>query len=550
MLLYRAVRALALVAAVDVVHGALVANQTDSYLLIANDRLTAAVNKSSGVVDLLLLDGQNLLGNAVTTPVTPGGSSGNGVTGIGPYLDCYCTPEGAYTPGSDNATFKLYHGIDSLNVSYGGISMHQVYTPTGIVLEQYWFLRDGETGLHVFSRLYYYNETTYSAGKFQEFRTLFRPDTDTSIWTHLITDESLYAALPVPDPAAGDLTDAYTVQDATWYIGNRTGDPYVETFSDYFTKYTFSAVYGDQKVHGMYADGSLNNDSSVFGAWLVMNTKDTYFGGPTWSDLAVDGIVYNYIVSNHHGDQAPNITNGLDRTFGPFYYHFNHGPDGTSWQELREEALVFANPQWNAVFYDDIASLVPNYVPTSGRGSWKASVRIPEGGQNPRAVLSANGYDFQDNSQNLSAYQYWADVDIETGEVLIDRIKAGVYRLTVYADGIFGDYIQDSIDVEAGKRTDSGSVTWVAESAGKELWRLGTPSVEAVPQRQGGKTSYSDILAASTDLPQRQIQRRMAPRQPSGPQPCPPPARVSHLLGCVRLPRRFPYRRELPYRRL
>lgn len=473
MLLYPVARALALFVAV--VHGGLVANETDSYLLVANDRLTAAVNKSRGVIYFLALDGQNLLGDQATTLVTPGGSSGNGVTGIGPYLDCYCTPEGAYTPGSDNATFSLYRGIDSSNVSYGGISMHQVYTPTGIVLEQYWFLRDGETGLHVFSRLYYYNETTYSAGKFQEFRTLFRPDTETSIWTHLITDESLYAALPVPGPAAGVLTDAYTVQDATWYIGNRTDDPYVETFSDYFTKYTFAAVYGDQKVHGMYADGSLSNDSSVFGSWLVMNTKDTYFGGPTWSDLAVDGIVYNYIVSNHHGDQAPNITSGLDRTFGPFYYHFNRGADGTSWQELRQEALGFATPQWNAAFYDDIASLVPNYVPTSGRGSWRAKVTIPKGGEKPRVVLSASGYDFQENSQNLTAYQYWADVDAETGEVHIDRIKAGVYRLTVYADGIFGDYIQDGVVVEAGETKDSGSVVWVAESAGNELWRLGTP---------------------------------------------------------------------------
>lgn len=472
-LLRAAAAAVALLSAAT--HGALIANQTDSYLLVANDRLTASVTKSKGVISFLTLDGQNLLGNEATTAVTPGGTTGNGVTGVGPYLDCYCTPAGAYTPGSSNATFKLYQGIDSSNVSYGGISMHQVYTPTGLVLEQYWFLRDGETGLHVFSRIYYYNETTYSAGKFQEFRTLFRPDTQTSIWTHLITNEAIYAALPVPDPASGSLTNSTTVQDATWYMGNRTDDPYVDEFADYFTKYTFADVYGDHKVHGLYGDGSLNQDSSVFGAWLVMNTKDTYFGGPTWSDLTVDGIVYNYIVSNHHGNQAPNITNGMDRTFGPFYYHFNHAQVGTSWQELRDEAVEFATPQWNAAFYDDIADLVPNYVPTSGRGSWKATVDIPQGGKNPRAVLTASGHDFQDNSENLTAYQYWADIDTSTGEVEIDRIKAGTYRLTVYAEQVFGDFVQDGIAVDAGETTDSGNVAWVAESAGKELWRLGTP---------------------------------------------------------------------------
>ena len=37
---------------------------------------------------------------------------------------------------------------------------------------------------------------------------------------------------------------------------------------------------------------------------MVMNTKDTYFGGPLRSDLTVDGIVYNYITSNHFGAQT------------------------------------------------------------------------------------------------------------------------------------------------------------------------------------------------------------------------------------------------------
>ncbi|ROW02491.1 hypothetical protein VMCG_06068 [Cytospora schulzeri] len=465
-------------------YGALVANQTDSYLLVANDRLTAAVNKSTGAIDHLYLDGQNLLGTSTTTVVTPGGATGNGASGIGPYLDCHCTPAGQYTPGSQNATYSLYHGVDSSNMSYGGISMSEVYIPTGQVLEQYWFLRDGETGLHTFSRFAYHNKTAPSAGIFQEFRTLFRPNTP--LWTDLITNSDIYAPLPIPDPAAGNTTNAYTVQDATWYIGNRTDDPYVEAFSDYFTKYTFSTEYRHQKVHGMFADGTYSNDGSVFGSWLVMNTKDTYFGGPTWSDLVVDGIVYNYIISNHHGNQAPNITDGFDRTFGPSYYHFNRGESGATWQELRNEALEFASPEWNAQFYDDIAHLVPNYVTTSDRGSWKAKIRIPVGGTDPVAVLSLPGFDFQDNSQDTEAYQYWANINPKTGEVQIDRVKAGTYRMTVYARGVFSDYIQEDIVISAGETTDSGRLTWTPESAGKELWRLGTPD------KSGGEWLHGD----------------------------------------------------------
>jgi rhamnogalacturonan endolyase len=111
------------------------------------------------------------------------------------------------------------------------------------------------------------------------------------LWTHISTNERINAPLP----SADTLKYSRTVQDATWFIGNYTNAPYVEEFANYFTKYTFSDEWRDHKVHGMYGDGSNSKDGSTFGAWLVMNTVDTYFGGPTHSDLTVDGIVYNYI---------------------------------------------------------------------------------------------------------------------------------------------------------------------------------------------------------------------------------------------------------------
>ena len=467
----------------------LIANQSSEYLLISNDRLAARVNKSIGAIDFLTLDEEDLLGSRSYIPNTPGGSSGNGQYGIGPYLDCYCIPSGTYTPGYLNATYQLFQGVDSSGTAYGGISMSETYPPTGQVLEQYWFLRDRETGLHTFSRIAYHNETTPFLRNLQEFRTLFRPNTP--LWTHLITNDRLYAPLPVPNPASGDTTNATTVQDATWYIGNRTDDPYASYFSDYYTKYTFSATWRDHSVHGLFSDGSLSSDNSTYGAWLVMNTKDTYFGGPIHSDLAVDGIVYNYIVSNHRGDGTPNITNGMDRTFGPQYYHFNKGPVGGDWGPLRNEALKYASPDWNSDFYDDIADLVPNYVPSSGRGSWKAKVHLPKGARNPIAILAQNGVDFQDNVLDTTAYQYWANISRCSGEVQIDRIKAGRYRLTIYADGIFGEFTQDDVVIKAGQNTDSGNVVWVPESGGTELWRIGTPD------KQGGEWRHGKAPDAS-----------------------------------------------------
>ena len=447
-------------------------NSTESprQIVLSNDRLYATLNKSTGAIDTIFLDGQDLL------------TSSGGSRGVGPYLDCYCIPSGFYTPGSIKPYYKFYQGVDGEGVAYAGALMGEVYPPTGQVLEQYWFLRDGETGLHSFSRIAYHNETTPFLRNLQEFRTLFRPQS--TMWTHLSTNEDFYGPAPVPNPASTGTGIATVVQDATWYLGNRTNDPYVDQVAEYFTKYTFSNTWRDLDAHGLFADGSKTPGNLTYGAWMVMNTKDTYFGGPTHSDLLVDGIVYNYMVSNHHGDNTPNITDGFDRTFGPQYYYFNKGAAGTSLDELRDDAASYAYPEFAAAFYDSIAEYVPNYVPTSGRGSWKAQIELPRGGNGAVAILTQNGVDYQDNVLDSSAYQYWADITDE-GSVEIPLVKAGTYRLTIYTDGIFGQYEQDDIVVTAGEVTDSQSITWTAESAGSELWRIGYPDKSSGEYRHG-----------------------------------------------------------------
>ncbi|KAI1822819.1 polysaccharide lyase family 4 protein [Xylaria intraflava] len=443
---------------------ALNATEDDTQLIIKNDRLYARVSKASGMIETLELDGENLLG-------TPSGS-----TGV-LYLDCYCIPSGSWTPGTTQPEFELYSGTDSTGTSYGGIRMSDTYTPTGQVLEQYWFLRDGETGLHAFSRIAYYNDTAPFLRNLQEFRTLFRPNIDT--WTHLSTNDIQFAPLPSDEAVKNEVV----VQDATWYLGNTPEDAYFQQESDYFTKYMFQDTWRDHGVHGLYADGSRTPDNTTLGAWLVMNTKDTYFGGPLHSDLTVDGIVYNYISSNHHGNQVPNITNGFDRTFGPQYYYFNRFPAGSSLSILRDDAAQYADPFWNAAFYDSIAQHVPNYVPTTARGGLEVQVKLPETAKNALVVLAQNGLDFQDNVFDTKAYQYWAEVD-DAGKATIDRVKSGTYRLTLYADGIFGDYIQDNIKITAGE-VQTVEVQWAEESAGQEIFRIGTPDKSSGEYKHG-----------------------------------------------------------------
>ncbi|TRX91924.1 hypothetical protein FHL15_007243 [Xylaria flabelliformis] len=439
------------------------ATETSSQFVLQNDRLYVAVSKSNGQVVDVILDKQDLLGP----------ESGN--TGKGPYVDCSCTPSGAWTPGG-TAKFQLIKGTDSTGTPYGGVRMSDTYKPTNQSIEQWWFLREGETGLHLFTRVTYFNQTTPYLRDLGELRTLFRPNT--KLWTHLSGNDGNFAPIPSADAYKNEVV----VQDASWYLGRTSSDPYVQQYSDYFTKYTFAELWRDHKVHGQYSDGSTSSDGSTYGAWLVHNTRETYYGGPLHTDLVVDGIVYNYLVSGHYGAPVPNMTTGFDRTWGPQYYYFNKGTPNTTLAELRADAAKLADPEWNADFYDSIAKYVPNYVPKSKRTTFKATIQLPSGAKRPIAVLSENKQDFQLNVFDHSSLQYWADVT-SSGSVEIPMVKAGTYRLTVFADGIFGWLIQDDVVVSA--TATPLAVKWTPESAGKEIWRIGTPDKSAGEYKHG-----------------------------------------------------------------
>jgi rhamnogalacturonan endolyase len=140
------------------------------------------------------------------------------------------------------------------------------------------------SGLHMFTRASYFNASRPFLITLGELRTLFRPNTP--MWTHLYSGEGNFASIP----SKAAVSAGTEIQDATTYLGATPNDSYVREFSDFFTKYSFSDQWRSHKAHGMYADGSTTN-GTTFGAWLVHNTVDTYYGGPLHSDFMVDGIV-------------------------------------------------------------------------------------------------------------------------------------------------------------------------------------------------------------------------------------------------------------------
>lgn len=63
----------------------------------------------------------------------------------------------------------------------------------------------------------------------------------------------------------------------------------------------------------------------------------------------------------------------------------------------------------------------------------------------------------------------------------------------MYADNIFGDFVRDDVTVTAGKDTNL-RVDWKAESAGTELFRIGTPDKSSGEYRHGYAASPDHSL--------------------------------------------------------
>lgn len=185
------------------VFAAITTSETSSTINISNGRLSIVVSKSAGTVSGITLDGQDLLGS--------GGRL---------YLDCHC--DGGYW---SSGTGTLYKGTDSTGTAWAGVKLGSNFADKH-VMESYFFLRDGETGLHTFGRAAYPN-----GGALGEMRFLFRPTS--TIWNQLSSSDDMWSVIPTGTRE--------TVQDTTYYVpGSGVNEVYRKQMSDYFSKYMFS----------------------------------------------------------------------------------------------------------------------------------------------------------------------------------------------------------------------------------------------------------------------------------------------------------------------
>ena len=76
---------------------------------------------------------------------------------------------------------------------------------------------------------------------------------------------------------------------------------------------------------------------------------------------------------------------------------------------------------------------------------------------------------------NAREYQFWSRGD-EGGKFTISNVRAGVYTLHAFADGVLGEFVLSNVTVKAGQTLDLAKLTWTPVRRGKQVWEIGIPN--------------------------------------------------------------------------
>ena len=338
---------------------------------------------------------------------------------------------------------------------------------------QHYVLYANDPGIHIYFVLDH--GPGDAAGSIGQIQWVFRGDLTQFTNTYSVnTGLRNLGATTVPLPDAVLFGTGITgvagrnVQDAT---SDLHGLPLPPGFRrQFYTKYDYSSYEYLHKAEGVYG--------SNLAAWMVVPSHESLTGGPTKQDLIFTGNLLIMEAYSNHLDNQISFPVAQDavmhRLYGPFYLHFNAlNAEHSTPAALYREALASAAPFRS--LYDNESVLVQNgYVPSNGRGSLLSFVQGTEFRRTNQAWIALS--DNQSNMQYSHAgHQYWTNID-PLGLGFLDKVASGVYRLSAYVLGEWGELRKDNVNVAPGRLT-TMPLKFTPENFGSErpIWTIGTP---------------------------------------------------------------------------
>ncbi|WP_307044167.1 polysaccharide lyase family protein [Agromyces ramosus] len=427
-----------------------VVTETDAEVIVDNGVIQLTVNKSNGRMTSLVYGGVNMVGR------------GN--------YDMNTVREGAGLPlpPADNG-LTIRREQDFVDIAFR-------HSPSGDMpcwLIRHHIVRTGEAGVHL--AYSYDHPAAFHGFRIDQHRYVFYTAGDT--FTHASVPDDVigtpWREAAAQMPTADELSRAPMVMDATYDLEG-TGSSYPRR---HYTKYDWAVYMKDHSLHGLYGNG--------YGMWAALPNLEAFTGGPVRQDLILhqtsDGpVLLVEPHATHYGAPPVRVEAGQawQKTYGPYFVYVNQGDDPRA---MRRDAARQARFDAHAAFYDRLG--VEGWAPTAQRSRVRGKAQIP-GVPNLAgavAVLSDNRVEMQ---RTVLGYSYWSDID-EGGQFAIDNVRPGTYRLTIYGDGVWGEYVIDDVQVGAGQDIQLGRMLWTPESHGRSVFQVGSPNRTSVEYRNG-----------------------------------------------------------------
>lgn len=277
-------------------------------------------------------------------------------------------------------------------------------------------------------------------------------------------------------------------------------------------KYSYSAILEKVPAYGWV--GSQRG----FGVWMINPSVEYIAGGPTKMeltghlDVGNGGLptLLNMWHGSHYGGTVLSLARGekWSKVIGPFAIHFNKGSDPAG---LWDAALAEAKVERSAWPYSWVK--LADYPVAAGRGGVSGKIRIQEAdGVSVSADgmwvgLTAPEYTARNERDRIGwqrdgkFYQYWVRAQPD-GSFSLTGVRPGSYVLHAFADGIMGEFVRHDVKVGNGGVRDAGELVWMPERAGPTLWQIGIPDRSAAEFRNGDRYWYwGNYLKYKTDFP-------------------------------------------------
>ncbi len=363
--------------------------------------------------------------------------------------------KGYYRPGPDNNTV--------VKLASSTAQQADVEVDTGptefypLKVEYHFVMQDGLSGLYCYTVLRH--PAGLPAINLAQTRFVFRTAADDAVFNYWTVGRGKTIKIP----RSGVVKQ---VTDATWLLEDGTVK----------TKYLNSVYFAQTPAYGtigVHPGGS-------HGIFMVEPFGDYHNGGPSRQGQTVhDDVLLRVVQDAHFGASSTRVAQDEDWTkvFGPFLVYANRASNpNTLWDDV-DRQLAAERGKWPYAFVT-----APEYA--KARGTVEGKVTLNGAApRNAQVILSDPDPKVAWTAQT-KGYNYWAPVQAD-GSFVLKNVVPGAY--TLYVDGADqpADFVRTGVTVAANRTTDTGTLTWAAQTHGQVLWQLGTFDRKAGEFRNG-----------------------------------------------------------------